>query len=407
MSFRVLLDMTPPAIAARARMAVIGAAAFAAACAGGAPALGGADGTSRIGATRGAPAPGAPTYHVYVANESADVVSEVAFTPGADARIAGETEVGIMPADLDGPHGITASPDGRYWYVSLAHGTPYGKVWKYVVGPDGAERVGEAVLGMFPATMGVTPDGQFLFVTNFNLHGDPEPSTVSVVYTPTMTEVAQPTTCVMPHGSRVNVGGTKQYSVCMHSEQLVEIDTRSFEVTARFGTVPGHEGPLALDDTGTEMHGSASAVCSPTWVEPGQGARADRYVYVACNKNAEILEVDVDAWSVTRRFPTGKAPYNLELTPDGRLLLVTLKGEQALAVIDLDNGEELARVRASQPITHGVVVAPDGRYAFVSNEAVGSTPGTVDVIDLDGFERIASVEVGYQPGGIDLLRVSP
>ncbi len=36
-------------------------------------------------------------------------------------------------------------------------------------------------------------------------------------------------------------------------------------------------------------------------------------------------------------------------------------------------------------------------------EGVGSEPGTVDVIDLAGLERVASLEMGKQAGGIAML----
>lgn len=347
-------------------------------------------------------------YRVFVANESSDVVSELVYTPAGELRLAEEVEVGIMPADLDGAHGLRVSPDGEHWYLTLAHGTPWGKLWKFTT--DGNELVGETELGLFPATMDLTPGGDLLFAVNFNLHGDPEPSSVSIVHTPTMTELARPTTCVMPHGSRINVAGTKHYSVCMHSQQLVEIDTRTFEVTRRFDLTPGGERPLPLDATGAAVEGHAphtaasdAAVCSPTWATPGEGARADRYVYVPCNRNAEVLEIDLEQERVSRRFPTGAAPYNLDITPDGRLLVASLKGDQAVAVFDLERGEEVARVPTTRPVTHGVAIGPDGRYAFVSNEAVGSTPSTIDVIDLRTLERVASAETKLQAGGIDVI----
>ncbi|MEX2285411.1 MAG: YncE family protein [Gemmatimonadota bacterium] len=351
-----------------------------------------------------APATGqAPTYWLYVANESSDQVSRIAFTPGVGARKEGNISVGIMPADIDGPHGLTVSPDGRAWYVSVAHGTPYGRVWKYIAGAD--TMAGRVELGFFPASMATTPDGQFLWAVNFNLHGDPVPSSVSVVYTPTMTEVARPVTCVMPHGSRINATGTRHYSACMHSEQLVEIDTRTFQVSNRFNLMPGHEGRLKLDDTGREMHHMGTVVCSPTWAQPGRG-RFAALVYVPCNKNQQILEIDLQAGVVKRRFPTGKGPYNLTVTPDGRLLLATLKSDQGVQIFDLEQGKEVGRVATSQPITHGIVVSPDGWYAFVTNEAIGSTRGTVDVIDLRTMQRVASVAAEYQPGGIDFWRMT-
>ena len=344
------------------------------------------------------------TYRVYVANESSDLVSRVAFTPGKGAEVEREIPVGVMPGDIDGAHGISVSPDGEFWYVTIAHGTPQGYLWKFHAGPD--TLVARTRLGLFPATMGITPDGQFLLAANFNLHGDMVPSNVSVVYTPDMVELAKVETCLMPHGSRVSADGTKQYSACMHSDELVEIDLATFEVSRRFGVVPGHE--MALEGSGMAHEMAMDGpVCSPTWAEPGMGPHADRTVYVACNKNGEILEIDTRDWSLTRRFPTGTAPYNLDATADGTKLVVTLKGEQAVAVLDLESGEELGRIDASQSVTHGVVTSPDGRYAFVSNEAVGSTLGTLDVIDLETLEVVASVELGHQSGGIDFWSGSP
>src|SRR2546427_8750170 len=101
--------------------------------------------------------------------------------------------------------------------------------------------LGKTTLGYFPATMDISPDGQFIFVVNFNLHGDMVPSSVSVVSTLTMTEVARIQTCTMPHGSRLNAQGTKQYSACMMDDTLVEIDTRTLKVARHFIVTKGKE----------------------------------------------------------------------------------------------------------------------------------------------------------------------
>lgn len=357
-----------------------------------------------------------------MANESSDLVSRVAFHPDSGLWVEKEIPVGLMPTDNDGAHGIAVSPDGEHWYLSIAHGTPYGTVWRFRTGADTLE--GRAELGLFPATMSLTPDGTFLLAANFNLHGDRIPSTVSVVHTPSMTEITKVTTCVMPHGSRVAQDGKHQYSACMHSDQVVGIDLSDFRVSSRFSVAPGAEGTVPLDgesagapaasasaaaaqapapgsaDSGHAAH-AAGPSCGPTWAQPGRGPRSDM-VYVPCNRNAEILEIDTRSGSVTRRFATGSGPYNLDVTPDGSRLVVTLKGEQAVSIIDLEKGTELARLHASRPITHGVVVGPDGRFAFVTNESVGSDRGTLDVIDLDTLEVIDSVELGHQPGGLGL-----
>ncbi len=339
-------------------------------------------------------------YWVYVANESSDMVSRVRFGPAG--IVEEETiPVGIMPSDLDGAHGMTVGPGGDYWYVSLAHGTPYGKVWKFSTGDD--ELVGSTTVGLFPATMAATPDGSMLFTVNFNLHGNPVPSSVSAIYTPAMQEIARIETCMKPHGGKVNHAGTHHYSACVASDQLVEISTSRLAVSRRLYLTEGHEQLLDTDDTG-ETLGSTSETnrrCKPTWVSISPD---DRNLYVACNGRSEVLEIDAGTFEIARRFQTGRGPYNLDVSPNGQYLVASLKGNQAIAIFDLETGVE-TRIDSSQPITHGVVITPDSRYAFISNEAIGSTRGTIDVIDLASRELVATVEVQHQPGGISFWRM--
>ena len=60
--------------------------------------------------------------------------------------------------------------------------------------------------------MDISPTTGFLFVVNFNLHGDHVPSNVSVIDTVSMTEIAQVGQGIMPHGSRVSPDGRYAYS---------------------------------------------------------------------------------------------------------------------------------------------------------------------------------------------------
>src|SRR5215510_99277 len=180
-------------------------------------------------------------YLVYVLSEGADKISLVRFGPEG-FRVERQIDTGDMPVDIDGPHGIVISPDRQFYYVSIAHGRPFGTVWKYSTKNDAV--IGKATLGYFPATLDISRDGNFLFVVNFNLHGDMVPSTVSVVSTQTMTEVARIPTCTMPHGSRLNPQGTKQYSACMMDDMLVEIDTRTLKAVRHFIVTKGKEKGL-------------------------------------------------------------------------------------------------------------------------------------------------------------------
>ena len=349
--------------------------------------------------------PPATDYYVYVAAESQDEVALVRFGPGG-TEVVRETSVGLFATEIDGPHGIGIEPDGSRWYVSIAHGVPYGQVHAYST--DTNERLGAVEVGLFPASMAVAGTG-LLFVVNFNLHGDMVPSSVSVVETEAMTEIARVATCAMPHGSRLSPDERSHYSTCMMDEQLVEIDALTLDVRRRMFLRPGDERPLPAEITdavnfvdGGHATSGDSGKCGPTWVQPSPDGEL---VYVACNKNREVLEIDVEAWEVTRRFATGAGPYNLDVTPDGGLLVVTYKGDAATGVFDLVSGEELAAVPSTRRIPHGVALSPDSRYAFISIEGIGDEPGTVDVIDLHALAPVGTADIGRQAGGIGFWKM--
>src|SRR5438067_826304 len=234
-------------------------------------------------------APGAPAYRILVSSESGDIVSQLTWD-GAALKTVKVVPVGIMPADIDGPHNVTVSPDGRYWYVTIAHGTPYGTLWKMAV--DGDTLVGKAPVEMFPTTISLTPDGGLAFVANSDFHVD---------------------------HPRMNV---------------------------------------------------VSIVCTPELVET---------------------------------ISTGHGAYNVEPSPDGRWVIATNKKAQSVSLIDAATLTEVARIPTAKPFPHGVAYAPDGRYAFVSQESKGVDPGAVNVIDLQTKTSVASIAVPLQPTGITIL----
>ena len=363
----------------------------------------------------GAPAPPDKDYFLFAASEGNDQIALIRFGPSG-IRVERTSTTGIMPSDIDGPHGIAMSPDGRFYYVTTAHGTPFGFLWKYATANDSL--AGRVMLGNFPATAQVTPDGAFIYVVNFNLYGEMVPSSMSIVATEEMVEVARVTTCTMPHGSRINPQGTKQYSGCMMDDMVVEIDTRDFGVSRHFMLAKGKEHGMAgpprrpaaagaahdMGGHGMEAPKAGDVSCSPTWVQPSSdGTR----IFVACNKSSEIVEIGVASWAMTRRIPTGNGVYNLAVTRDGKYLVGTNKRDRSVSVIDIASGREAARVPTSRRVASGIALSSDDRYAFVTQEGVGSEPGAVDVIDLRALQKVATVDIGQQAGGIDFWKAVP
>ena len=356
-------------------------------------------------------------YYIYVGAESADLLHRIRLGPsGMD--LDQTTPVGEMAVETEGPHGLNVSPDGGHLYMTTAHGVPDGKLWKFHAGPDTLVAP-PILLGNFPATLDLTPDGLYAFIVNFNLHGEHVPSTVSVVYTPDLVEVDQIPTCTMPHGLRMAKDGLFVYSNCMMDDQLVEIDTRTFEVSRRFSVTTGSEAALfdyQVEEVVTGARGITrpleslstrepmESTCSPTWAQPTPDGRS---IFVACNKSNEILVIDRENWDLERKMSVPGGPYNLAISEDGEILIASLKAAGKVQFFEASTGKSLGLATSTTTVTHGVVVTPDSRYAFVSMEGKGADPGKVDAYDLQTFQLVGSVEVGQQAGGIIFWKMEP
>ena len=375
-----------------------------------------------------APPSSATPYTLYITSESGDIITRIEVGPDGWRKVK-EIGVGVMPTDPDGPHHIAISPDGRFWYISIAHGTPYGSVWKYTTGSD--TLVGRVGVGAFPTTIGLSPDGDWAYVPNSDFHGDRgHQNSVSVIYTPDLSQLTQIPTCDMPHGSRYNHAGTMVYIACMMSDELVTIDPGSFQIQRRValgsgtpmtaaqhaamearqdstaahaghGTTPGQPAPRpALGAASSTMSGQ-NPDCLTTYVSLSPD---DRTVYLACNHSNEIQVRDARTLELVRRLPTGTGAYNVEPSPDGRWLVATNKKNQNVSIFDTRTWTEAARVATTKRIPHGIAFSPDGRYLFVTQESVGSDPGAVDAIDLTTMQRVATLPIPLQPTAIAVWR---
>jgi YVTN family beta-propeller protein len=334
----------------------------------------------------------AQNYYLYVASESDDTVSLLKFD-GISIKEIKRINVGFYPTEIEGPHGITVDPSGDYWYVTLAHGNPFGKLIKYST--ENNSVIDETTLGLFPATMEVSNVTGFIYCVNFNLHGDMKPSSVSVIDAETMTEITKIKTGSMPHGSRLSKDGLKQYSVAMMSGELFEIDALSLKVT-RILNLENRSGKSHTKMKMGEQQMNHSVV-KPTWVIPHP---TKSLAYIAGNGSNEIIEVNLDKWMISKRIKAKKGPYNVEISPNGKYMIATLKGSGETAIWKLEDISLIKTIKNSTSVPHGVAISSDSKYAFISVEGKGGEPGIVDVIDLNSLRLVGKVEIGKQAGGI-------
>ena len=355
-------------------------------------------------------------YKLGVVSESGDIVTWI--QPGPNSlKVDHVVPVGIMPADIDGPHNIFVSPDRRFYYITIAHGQPFGSLWQMAV--DGDTVVGRAPVELFPTTVATTPDGELAFVANSDFHGDrPRVNFVSVIHTPTMTNITNLLACDMPHGVKSNHAGTRIYISCMHSDELLEIDVAELAISRRVRTGTGHQvtaagadahaghQPTAASDSSKPAAPAAAPLnpalkreCAPTFVTVSPD---DKRLYAACNYGNSLQVWDAETLTLIKEIPVGTGAYNVEPSPDGSLLVVTNKKAQSVSLVDARSLTEIARIPTSKKIVHGVAFSPDGKYAYITAESIGADPGSVDMIDLGSKTIVATIPVPAQPTGISL-----
>ncbi len=114
---------------------------------------------------------------------------------------------------------------------------------------------------------------------------------------------------------------------------------------------------------------------------------------------SSLTVIDLAEVTVLRTIDLGEhtRPHGIVWLSDDRLT-VTTEGSAHLLVVDPHTGEIVSAVETGQRISHMVAVTPDGARAFVAN--IGS--GSVTAIDLVTGEKLADIATGDGAEGIDV-----
>lgn len=129
------------------------------------------------------------------------------------------------------------------------------------------------------------------------------------------------------------------------------------------------------------------------------------------------------AWAVVANYGTGSQPGNsltvLDLSAKKKLrdlnlgeykrphgitwagkntVAVTVEANKALLLVDIQTGKVLQAIETDQNVSHMVVVSQDRSRAFVAN--IGS--GSLTVIDLKENKRVRNIPTGAGAEGIDI-----
>ena len=289
-----------------------------------------------------APKASAPTHTEALAYVAMGPSNNVAAIDIATGRVVATLAAGWNP------HGLGATPDGRYLVVTSRK--------LKTAGP-------EAGLSDPPVPVRVTILDTMTFQTlaSLNVGGDSHHAFVSpkgrraYVTVPARGGIAVidiPDRRVIGHvktGSKANSVATSPdgktiYVTNKGDDTLSVVDDGTLRLVAsiRVGIGPDH---LTVDKTG-------------------------RWLYVTNAFSNDVSVVDLEAKKEVVRIPLAQGPHGLGLSPDGGTLYVSSRGEKVVSAVDVAS----RKVVFTRPVGKGpghLTVTPDGGAIYVNDEVLG------------------------------------
>ncbi len=116
-------------------------------------------------------------------------------------------------------------------------------------------------------------------------------------------------------------------------------------------------------------------------------------LYVTCETDRVVVEIDVAKETILRAFDTGQeTTHMVALAPDGRSLFTANLGDATATAIDLTRGKAIARVSTAAGC-EGIDVTPDGAQVWTSNKEAD----TLTVIDAADHGVLATIACAGRP----------
>ncbi len=346
--------------------------------------------------------------------------------PAAQPALLANVPVGDVPVELEGPHHLAASPDGKYVYYNLSnyvpgtgsgphgsHGT--GAVPGSLVKLDAATmtKISEVLIDRSPGDVVLSADGRWAFVSHYDLlrvqqvlasGGTREQaySDVAVVDTTgDMTRVAMIPVCITAHGEGLSADGKTLYVTCAQSDQLAVVDVSDPTKPSVSALVPvGPDANINLGQNG--FYGPYALTVGP-----------DGLVWISDNNSGDVRVYDPVAKQMTSKvvFTGGVAMFG-SFSNDGKTYYVPHQGDDQVTIIDVATlaTKTLPPPAGSCVNMHVLKLAPDGNSGVLICEGVhGVSDGTALMLAIEpGTAAFTGfVTIGMFPDGAAWLPPAP
>lgn len=226
--------------------------------------------------------------------------------------------------------------------------------------------IGTFVAGANPSGVAITPNGNFVFVTN-NFSND-----VTVADTSNNRHIAYIGVGELPEGIAITPNGRFAYVTNAMSNNVSVIDTSTNTVIT---TIPVGAFPISI------------------------AASPENLIYVCNEDDKTISVIDFFTNKVIDTIHLNGVPSNLAVRPNRQYVYVTIGDLNIVDIIFTGNNRVVATVEVgSLPL--GIAFTPDGNFAYVTN--LGSSD--ISVIDAASNTVVDIIPV-YAPMNIAIANV--
>jgi len=260
-------------------------------------------------------------------------------------------------------YGVAWSPDG---HKAWASGGGQDVVHVYEVDSRGITETGQVQTPFFPAGMayGHTPTGDRLYVVN-NLSGPASNTTgnmpgyqVTVLdpATDTVRKVIELGSPLQPVGVTFDRSGAFAYVTNWMGRSVSVIDTATETKVTDIELSPANDPLQADHPSGITANPGRDEVYTAN-------SSSDTVSVIDTRANRLVATIDV---ALVPGAPKGATPDGLSVSPDGTTLYVAEAGENAVAVVDLDRRQTQGFLPTGW-YPADVELTPDGRQLVVTN----------------------------------------
>ena len=284
-------------------------------------------------------------------------------------------------------------------------------------------------VGANPHEVIVGPDNKTAYVSNFEEGTGHTLAVIDLVHARALKSI-DVSPMVGPHGMALRDG--KLWFTADRSKALGVLDLKTRKLVAVLGTGQDRTHMVWISPDGTRILASNAGsgtlsiydaiTISPTmapgappppasYTTPGWkhilvpvGPAAEGFavspdrkeVWVGAN-DGTIAIIDLSTNTVATTLQAGTNGANrLAFTPDGKLVLVTLRANKDLVAIDAATHQVVKRIPIQERGASGIQMQPDGARVFVACPR----DHYVAVVDLHTLEMVAKIDAGREPDGL-------